>query len=94
MRSDTETDAVDRETARTLAKTGAQLGAATGGRVGPVTTGLASGLGGAVGYLAGAAVDGARTTLDGRAVTDGGRPPDDAQPVEIPVEQSDRSEGE
>ena len=56
------------------AKAGAAVGAGAGARVGPFATGLSAGLGGAVGYLAGSAVDAA--TGDVSAVTplpDGGQ---------------------
>lgn len=91
MRSKKQSDGFSSKSAQRFAKSGAELGAAAGGRVGPVTTGLASGFGGAVGYLAGAAVDGMQTSIEqGTPATDGGTPEtamtdraDDA--TEIPV---------
>lgn len=75
MRRSKNSDELSSKNARTLAKSGAAFGAAAGGRVGPVATGFASGLGGAVGYLAGTAIDAAQADIGQKAaMTDGGQP--------------------
>jgi hypothetical protein len=73
--------------AKTGAAIGSQLGASAGSRIGPFATGLSSGFGGAVGYLAGSAVDAAKGDVSAATpLPDGGRPTDDRGGVVIPVD--------
>ena len=74
--------------AKAGAAAGSRLGASAGARAGPFVTGLSAGLGGAVGYLAGNAVDAAKGDISAvTPIPDGGRPVrDDEDGVVIPVE--------
>jgi hypothetical protein len=74
--------------AKVGAAVGSQIGSSAGARVGPFTTGLSAGFGGAVGYLAGSAVDAAKGDVSSvTPLPDGGRPaPSDEDGVVIPVD--------
>ena len=73
--------------AKTGAAVGGRLGASAGARIGPFATGLSAGLGGAVGYLAGSAVDTAKGDVSAvTPIPDGGHPTDDEAGVTIPVD--------